>query len=164
MAETAAHLVDHVLPPLPVRQWVLAVPKRLRYFLHRGRRSQRPMYSGKPTLQIEASQHRIGIVLIGTQKFRMPLPSLVHSFPAIETGDHAECRHWGMVNFGYAAGTAIGEALSMRFDRRLAELNWRSNGWNSIYQGGKFRQDPLLAHSGHKSARNCSARHQPFSS
>lgn len=25
MAETAAHLVDHVLPHLPVRQWVLSV-------------------------------------------------------------------------------------------------------------------------------------------
>ncbi len=35
MAETAAHLVDHVFPPLPVRQWVLAVPKRLRYFIQR---------------------------------------------------------------------------------------------------------------------------------
>ncbi len=34
MVETAAHLVDHVLPPLPVRQWVLSVPKRLRPFLH----------------------------------------------------------------------------------------------------------------------------------
>ena len=33
MAETAAHLVDHVFAPLPVRQWVLAVPKRLRTFL-----------------------------------------------------------------------------------------------------------------------------------
>ena len=33
MVETAAHLADHVFPPLPVRQWVLAVPKRLRYFL-----------------------------------------------------------------------------------------------------------------------------------
>ncbi len=33
MVETAAHLVDHVFPRLPVRQWVLAVPKRLRYFL-----------------------------------------------------------------------------------------------------------------------------------
>jgi hypothetical protein len=32
MVETAAHLADRVLPPLPVRQWVLAVPKRLRYF------------------------------------------------------------------------------------------------------------------------------------
>ena len=35
MAETAAHLVDHVFPPLPVRQWVLSVPKRLRCYLER---------------------------------------------------------------------------------------------------------------------------------
>jgi len=34
MAETAAHLVDYVIPHLPVRQWVLSVPKRLRPFLH----------------------------------------------------------------------------------------------------------------------------------
>ncbi|MEK7737392.1 MAG: transposase [Pseudomonadota bacterium] len=33
MVETAAHLVDHVIPRLPVRQWVLSVPKRLRYYL-----------------------------------------------------------------------------------------------------------------------------------
>ena len=33
MAETAAHLTNHVFPPLPVRQCVLSVPKRLRYFL-----------------------------------------------------------------------------------------------------------------------------------
>jgi hypothetical protein len=32
---TAAHLVDHVIPPLPVRQWVLSVPKRLRWYLER---------------------------------------------------------------------------------------------------------------------------------
>ena len=35
MVETAAHLTDHVFPRLPVRQWVLAVPKRLRYFMQR---------------------------------------------------------------------------------------------------------------------------------
>jgi hypothetical protein len=33
MAETAAHLVDHVFPQVPVRV-VLSLPKRLRYFLH----------------------------------------------------------------------------------------------------------------------------------
>lgn len=33
MAETAAHLVDHVFLRLPVRQWVLSFPKRLRYRL-----------------------------------------------------------------------------------------------------------------------------------
>ncbi len=35
MAETAAHLTDHVFPRLPVRQWVLSVAKRLRYFMQR---------------------------------------------------------------------------------------------------------------------------------
>ena len=35
MAETVAHLIDHVIPPLPVRQWVLSVPKRLRWYLER---------------------------------------------------------------------------------------------------------------------------------
>ena len=35
MVETAVHLTDHVFPRLPVRQWVLSVPKRLRYFMQR---------------------------------------------------------------------------------------------------------------------------------
>jgi len=35
MVETAAHLTVHVFPRLPVRQWVLSVPKRLRYFMQR---------------------------------------------------------------------------------------------------------------------------------
>ena len=35
MVETAAHLADHVIPRLAVRQWVLSVPKRLRYHLER---------------------------------------------------------------------------------------------------------------------------------
>ena len=39
MVETAAHLVDHVFPRLPVRQWVLSLPTRLRYFLRHDRRT-----------------------------------------------------------------------------------------------------------------------------
>jgi hypothetical protein len=35
MVQIAAHLVDQVIPPVPVRQWVLSLPKRLRGFLHR---------------------------------------------------------------------------------------------------------------------------------
>ncbi len=30
MAETAAHLVDHLIPQVPVRQWVLSFPIPLR--------------------------------------------------------------------------------------------------------------------------------------
>jgi hypothetical protein len=33
MVETAAHLVDEVFPQVPVRQWMLSFPKRLRYLL-----------------------------------------------------------------------------------------------------------------------------------
>jgi ribosomal protein S27E len=33
MAEMAAHLVDHVIPEVPVRQWVLSLPFPLRYVL-----------------------------------------------------------------------------------------------------------------------------------
>jgi hypothetical protein len=33
MADRAAHLVDRVLPDVPIRQWVLSVPYRLRYQL-----------------------------------------------------------------------------------------------------------------------------------
>ncbi len=35
MTETAAHLVEHVFPQVPVRQWAVTFPRRLRYFLHR---------------------------------------------------------------------------------------------------------------------------------
>ena len=35
MVEMAAHLCDHVFPRLPVRQWVLSAPKRLRYYMQR---------------------------------------------------------------------------------------------------------------------------------
>jgi hypothetical protein len=33
MAQTAAHLVDHVIPRVPVRQWVLSLPIPLRLLL-----------------------------------------------------------------------------------------------------------------------------------
>jgi hypothetical protein len=35
MADTAAHLVDHVLPRAPYRQWVFTVPRALRLRLAR---------------------------------------------------------------------------------------------------------------------------------
>ena len=35
MADTAAHLVDHVLPAVPYRQWVLSLPRQVRFLLAR---------------------------------------------------------------------------------------------------------------------------------
>ena len=34
MVETAVHLVEHVYPAVAVQQWVVVLPKRLRYFFH----------------------------------------------------------------------------------------------------------------------------------
>ena len=31
MSDTAAYLVDHVIPYVPTRQWVLSLPFKLRY-------------------------------------------------------------------------------------------------------------------------------------
>ena len=36
-AKAAANLCDHGFPRLPVRQWVLPVPKRIRYYLQRAK-------------------------------------------------------------------------------------------------------------------------------
>jgi len=33
MAEHTAHMVDHVFPPVAVRQWVLSLPFKIRYLL-----------------------------------------------------------------------------------------------------------------------------------
>ena len=37
MAESAAHLTDHVIPDVPVRQWVVTFPWRIRFLLARDR-------------------------------------------------------------------------------------------------------------------------------
>jgi len=39
MVDTEAYLVDHVFPWLPMRQWVLPLPKRLHNFLRHERRA-----------------------------------------------------------------------------------------------------------------------------
>jgi hypothetical protein len=33
MSERAAYLADHVMPDVPIRQWVLTLPRRIRYLL-----------------------------------------------------------------------------------------------------------------------------------
>ena len=41
--------------------------------------SGRSLYFDMPTVAIESQQHRIGMVLIGSQKFRVFLPGLLPS-------------------------------------------------------------------------------------
>ena len=56
MVDTAAHLVDRVLPMVPVRQWVLTLPYPLRY---------RCAYDRAPTSQVLRAflVPRLGLVL-----------------------------------------------------------------------------------------------------
>jgi len=55
MAETAAHMVDNVFPHVPVRQFVLSVPKRLRPFLH-----HRPTAPATASIGTVSFLHRFG--------------------------------------------------------------------------------------------------------
>jgi len=86
MAEVAAHLTDEVIPHLPVRQWVLSVPKRLRPFLHqtpevasavlgiflRGLRTA--LREGSPDAPITVRDAQLGAISF-PQRFGSSLPS-----------------------------------------------------------------------------------------
>ncbi len=78
MAQTAAHLVDHVIPPVPVRQWMISLPKRLRGVL-----ADRPKAVAAVTKMF---LHEIE-TLLGAQQATPPSPrprlgavSLLHRF------------------------------------------------------------------------------------
>ncbi|QIK38520.1 hypothetical protein GWK36_11585 [Caldichromatium japonicum] len=100
MAETAAHLADHVLPRLPVRQWVLSVPKRLRYHLQHDRealnsawrifldaveqhlRARSPGAGPKARTGAVAFSHRFGSSLNEHTHFAHPIPGIRPSLGA----------------------------------------------------------------------------------
>lgn len=58
MAERAAHLLDHVLPDVGVRQWVLTLPFRLRYRLAWDRGLCRAVAGIFARAVLRALQHR----------------------------------------------------------------------------------------------------------
>ena len=132
MVETAAHLTDHVFPKLPVRQWVLSVPKRLRYYLQRDvalqgavlriflREVERCLREHSPGCDTQA---RIGAVAF-IHRFGSSLNEHVHFHccivdgtfePAVDTGDGAG------VDFHAATGldTATIAGVQARVRRRV---------------------------------------------
>jgi len=76
MAETAAHLVDHVFPQVPVRQWVLSLPKRLRLYLHYD-----PTLAGA-VLRIFLSEIERCLQANGPEGARTGAVSFIHRFGA----------------------------------------------------------------------------------
>ena len=86
MVETAAHLVDRVFPRVPVRQWVLSLPKRLRLYLHYD-----PTLAGA-VLRIFLSEIERGLQTNGPQGARTGAVSFIHRFgSALNPHIHFHC-------------------------------------------------------------------------
>ena len=81
MAETAAHLADHVFPRLAVRQWVLSVPKRLRYFLQRdGVALNTALRIFLRVIQGSLHQHCPGAAQVDNAALRIGAVAFIHRF------------------------------------------------------------------------------------
>ncbi len=111
MAETAAHLVDQVFPHVPVRQWVLSLPKRLRYFLHHD-----PALIG-PVLRIflEAIEERLKAASPGAPaEARFGAVTFVHRFgSALNANLHFHCAIIDGVFSAHGEGAQFHEALAL---------------------------------------------------
>jgi hypothetical protein len=85
MAETAAHLVDRVLPAVPTRQWVLSVPFPLRYRLAYDRDLATPLLAAF-LRAVFASLRRRARECHGVRK------SKCGAFGPRQLGPHRSCR------------------------------------------------------------------------
>ena len=89
MAENATQLVDHVIPPLPVRQWVISVPKRLRWYL------EREPHAVSAVLHIflgVIEAHLRASTATASPRARLRVISLVRRFgPALNRHVHLHC-------------------------------------------------------------------------
>ena len=103
MAQTAAHLVDHVIPPVPVRQWVISVPKRLRGML-----ADRPRAVNAHTKIFLAEIERL---LLAASGFN----------PAANTPASAR-RRLGGISFLHRFGSALNHHVHHTHRPRCAEL------------------------------------------
>lgn len=79
MSETAAHLVDRVLPAVPVRQWVLSLPFPLRYRLAYDRDLMTPML-GAWVRALSASLRRRARTLYGIETAKCGAVTFIQRF------------------------------------------------------------------------------------
>ncbi len=109
MAETAAHLVDHVFPRLPVRQWVLSLPKRLRYFLRHDRRTVTAVL----TIFLRVIEQRLRACSSGAAPTgRLGAVSFLHRFgSALNEHIHFHCC---VIDGVFEPGQGGGEAVRFR--------------------------------------------------
>jgi hypothetical protein len=89
MAETAAQRVEQVIPRVPVRQEVLSLPKRLRYFLHH---DPRAIDSALHSLLHATESYLREASLDADPKARIGAVAFIHRFgSAINEHIHLHC-------------------------------------------------------------------------
>ncbi|MFH1435671.1 MAG: transposase [Pseudomonadota bacterium] len=128
MNQTASHLLDNVLPRTPFRQWVLVLPKRLRFFLQRDSKHAggvlRILLRALDTAIRKASpgaprNARIGAVSF-IQRFGSSLNEHLHYHSAVTDGVFSENSD-GQIEFFEATGLTpqIIEELCETLRRRI---------------------------------------------
>jgi hypothetical protein len=129
MAELAAHLVDQVFPPLPVRQWVLSVPKRLRYFLQRDPEALGAVLhillrviEARLRQRSGCARGRLGAVSF-VQRFGASLNAHVHFHCCVIDGVFVP-REDGQVHFAEAAALTPDDLAAVQQQVRARVLRW----------------------------------------
>jgi len=131
MAERAAHLVDHVVPPLPVRQWVLSVPKRLRWHLER---EPKAVSTVLPILLRVVEDHLRQRIPGASARARLGAVSFVHRFgSALNRHVHYHCcvldglfepLDDGQVRFLHAPALTPEDIVAIDEEVRRRTLRW----------------------------------------
>ena len=128
MVETAAHLVDHVIPRLPVRQWVLSLPWRLRYHLddaklqnavlhsflraiEQGLRQSLPETGGETRIGAVVFIHRFGGLLNAHLHFHVVV------IDGVFCGEDAGHLHFEETHLTPEQVTRIGQTIRQRITR-----------------------------------------------
>ncbi len=105
MVETAAALTDQVLPRVPIRQWVLSLPKRVRWFLRHRPETLSPVL-GIFLRAVETAVRRASPDAPAGARFGAV--AFVHHFGAALNGHtHFHC----LITDGLFAATPAGEAV-----------------------------------------------------
>ena len=163
MADTAAHLVDDVLPRVPVRHWVLSFPHRVRYLLAYNPRlcaAVRRIFVRVVLGWQEVQAQREGIpgarsgAVVFTQRFGSALNSNLH-FHALVTDGVFTCPSPFTRAFFHPAEPLQDEdveELTCRLHRRITRYLQRTGHLPRDPHGDEAPQDepdePLLAQLG----------------
>ena len=125
MAHAAAHLADHVIPPVSVWQWVISLPKRLRCF-----RADRPEAVASLTRIFLTRVERLLIAAVGAtcddDAPRAARPQLGDDLPPVNGTTSGESAlpsdtHLCLgLGFGRSACVCMANAWAARIVRTLA--------------------------------------------